>query len=334
MLVPQARGELSAALFRDLRRGDPHARLPRLRSGGREDTQIALWALYELSYRGFEDVDPRLEWCPTLIALRNRLQDRFERELLDRAGERLRELDARASLQERLEQLTASSGPSLAEYLHREATLEQFREFLVLRSIYHLKEADPHAWLLPRLAGAAKVALAEILYDEYGDGHRDRNHQRLFEAALEAAGLDTTYGAYIEQAPAEVLEVSNAMSLLCFNRRLMAAGAGHLAAFEMTSSLPSRRIVQGIERLQLPDGVRRYFDEHVEADAVHEQVAARDLCGSLVESDPTCLEDVLLGAAISVQTESASATAILDAWRAGGSALRAAQTELYETATA
>ena len=30
------------------------------------DTQLALWTIYELSYRGFDDVDDRLEWHPAI----------------------------------------------------------------------------------------------------------------------------------------------------------------------------------------------------------------------------------------------------------------------------
>ena len=43
----------------------------------------------------------------------------------------------------------------------------------------------------------------------------------------------------------------------------------------------------GIERLGLAGAVAAYFHEHVEADAVHEQVAARDICGACVADDPT-----------------------------------------------
>ena len=43
-------------------------------------------------------------------------------------------------------------------------------EYFVHRSIYHLKEGDPHAWLIPRLTGQAKAAFVAIEFDEYGAG--------------------------------------------------------------------------------------------------------------------------------------------------------------------
>ena len=41
-------------------------------------------------------------------------------------------------------------GPSLARYVQTTATEEQVLDLLRLRSIYHLKEADPSSWVVPR----------------------------------------------------------------------------------------------------------------------------------------------------------------------------------------
>ena len=69
------------------------------------------------------------------------------------------------------------------------------------------------------------------------------------------------------------------MSLFGLHRRCRGAILGHLAAFEMTSSLPNRRYGNGLRRLGGDAAATRFYDEHVEADAVHEQIAAHDLCG-------------------------------------------------------
>ncbi len=70
------------------------------------------------------------------------------------------------------------------------------------------------------------------------------------------------------------------------NHRLRGAALGHLCAFESTSSVPCRRIAAGIERVGLPEATAAYFHEHVEADAAHEQIVLRDICGNFVESEP------------------------------------------------
>ena len=91
---------------------------------------------------------------------------------------------------------------------------------------------------------------------------------------------------------------------------------GHLAAFEATSSVPSRKIAAGIERVGLPDAVAAYFHEHVEADAVHEHVALHDICGNLVAEDPSLGADVLFGAACCLHLAALSGAELLERWSA------------------
>jgi hypothetical protein len=202
----------------------------------------------------------------------------------------------------------------LSGYLRRDATREQITDFLRERSVQQLKESDPQSFLLPRLGGPVKVALAEIQYDEYGVGDPARLHQRLFADALAAAGLDPAYGAYLGEVSAISLASANVMSMFCLNRRLRGAAVGHFAAFEASSSVPSRRVSAGIVRVGLPAAVSTYFDEHVEADAVHEQVAARDICGGLVALEPHLRGDVLFGAAAALHLDALSATELMERW--------------------
>ena len=89
---------------------------------------------------------------------------------------------------------------------------------------------------------------------------------------------------------------------------------GHLAAFEMTSSLPSRKMAQGLDRLGLAGPMAAYYDEHVEADAVHEQLAARDICGTLAEDEPDQVPEILFGAFTCLDLEARFATALLTTW--------------------
>jgi hypothetical protein len=288
-----------------------------------DDLQLALWVLYELHYRGFDEVDDAREWDPDLLRLRAALESRFELDLRRRTrADVAAALEAAPDVFEQTEALVARvDGPSVARFVQREATHDQFLEFMMAHSLYHLKESDPTSFTLPRVDGAAKVALAELQYDEYGGGRPDRLHSGLFAEALRGCGLDATYGAYLDLTPAHTLAVNNAMSLFGLHRRLRGASLGHLGAFEMTSSLPCRRYAQGIRRLGLPEVVAAYYDEHVEADAVHEQVALRDICGRLVAEEPALHEDVLFGAATCLRLEEVSATETIGAWRAGRSAL-------------
>ena len=77
----------------------------------------------------------------------------------------------------------------------------------------------------------------------------------------------------------------NTMSLFGLHRALRGASLGHLATVEMTSSEPSRRYSAGLRRLGFGTATTVFYDEHVEADAVHEQIASVDMCGALVAED-------------------------------------------------
>lgn len=290
-----------------------------------DDLHLALYCCYELHYRGFDGVDERWEWDPVLLALRARLEEVFETGLAEAlAGWRPPQATA-ATMDIALRAIIdADDSPSLSRHLETRGTADQLREFLMHRSAYQLKEADPHSWAIARLSGPPKAALVEIQADEYGGGDPARVHAALFAQTMAAVGLDDTYGAYLDRLPGVTLATVNLMSLFGLHRRNRGKIVGHLALFEMTSSIPNRRYATGVRRLGLDgDDVTAFFDEHVTADAVHENIAAVDLAGGLVALEPELIDDILFGARALVELEARWATALLDAWHDDWSALRA-----------
>src|SRR3712207_3391633 len=157
----------------------------------------------------------------------------------------------------------------------------------------------------------------ELQYDEYGDGDPNRLHHHLFARGMVGVGLRSEYGAYVDDALPETLEMNNAVSLFGLHRRLRGAAGGPLPAFEITSSPPSRKMVQGLERLGLDGAMSAYYDEHVEADAIHEHLAAHDICGTLAEDEPDQAADILFGAWTCLDLEARFATALLEQWDVG-----------------
>jgi hypothetical protein len=329
MHLPQPRGPLSTALCADLADGatlSAHAAelalaLPDAGDVLRDDdVQLSLAICYELHYRGFDGVDDGWEWDPDLLAVRRELERRHL------AGLRALVPDPQLSDDPIDRQLAAviaaDDGPSLSRWLVRNGQLGQWREYLTVRSVYHLKEGDPHSFAIPRLAGRAKSAMVEIQADEYGGGSAERMHSELFAGMMRDLGLDSAYGALWDAAPAVAFASVNTMSLFGLHRRWRAAAAGHLAAVEMTSSEPSRRYSAGLKRLGFAERTTVFYDEHVEADAVHEQIAAVDMCGSVVAEDPALAADVLFGAACALAVDGLAASELLSAWEEGRSALR------------
>jgi hypothetical protein len=324
--MPSARGPASEALLAGL--AQPPGRMPPVPMPtddalAGEDQHLALYLLYELHYRGLPGVDDRWEWDPSQLAVRGALEARFETALCERLGPPAEDAVAPEETDLALRAiLDADDAPSVSSHLERDAGRGEFLEFLVHRSAYQLKEADPQSFGLPRLWGAPKAAMVTIQADEYGGGRAERIHAQLFADVMEALGLDARYGAYLEHIPGVTLATVNLMSMLGLHRRLRGALVGHLAALEMSSSLPNARYARGLRRLGLDGRATAFFDEHVTADAVHENLAAVDLAGGLARQQPALAADILWGARALVDVEARWARALLDAWSAGRPSLR------------
>ncbi|MFB2599944.1 iron-containing redox enzyme family protein [Herbiconiux sp. P17] len=334
MRLPTPRGAVSAALSGGLRRREEIEALNDLVEAALvlvddlltdDDIQISLFMLYELHYLGFDDVDDDLEWNPELLRARARIEARLEEQLRSTVTVTEHPLPTVDGVAGALFRMTApTAGPGLSRYVAKKADEEQLCELLMHRSLYQLKEADPHTWAIPRLSGVPKAALVEVQSDEYGNGRPELMHSALFARTMRGLGLSDDYGHYVDQLPAVTLASLNTMSMFGLHRRLRGAIAGHLAAIEMTSSIPNRLYGDGFRRLGHDAATTLYFDEHVEADAVHEQIAGRDLAGALAEASPELLDDILFGAASCLLLDDLVAQHLLTAWKNGDSSLRAA----------
>ncbi|WP_327280539.1 MULTISPECIES: iron-containing redox enzyme family protein [unclassified Streptomyces] len=321
-VLVEGRGPLSRAVADALRSGraPAHTGAALLKADPwGEDLQLALYLLYELHYRGFAGVDDALEWDPDLLRLRRALEDRFSHALrTDTAGAPGTVAEAFGPL---LVEPVDLSG-SLSHHLETGGELWQLREYAALRSLYHLKEADPHAWVIPRLGGRAKAAMVAIEYDEFGAGHPERIHSRLFADLMDDLGLDTTYGRYLDHAPAPLLATVNLMSLLGLHRASRGALVGHFACVEVTSPPGSRRLAKAMRRCGAGPAAERFYTEHVEADAVHEQVVRHEVIGGLLAEEPGLEPDVAFGCAATVLLEDRLSSYLRTQWDRGRSALR------------
>ncbi|CCQ17419.1 putative uncharacterized protein [Rhodococcus sp. AW25M09] len=318
--LPVPCGPISEAVIRCLAAGEPGKEVllptPTEVDSTSRDVQLALLICYELHYRGFESVSDAWEWDPDLLRLRATLEAAF----LDYVRAHVEPgNDAAAEMEALSVEATSGSGPSW--FLRDEGTWEQMREYFVHRSVYHLKEADPHAWAIPRLTGQAKASYVAVEFDEYGGGRGDRVHQHLWAESMVAADLDASYLGYVNRVPAQTLAWVNLMSLFGLHRGLRGATVGHLAATEITSSPGSQRYVQGLQRLKAPSACIAFYAEHVEADAVHEQVLRHDVVGNLLRDEPELEADVVFGMRALDFVENELAEHVMSRWSAGQSSL-------------
>jgi hypothetical protein len=334
--LPEPRGPLSAAVLDALRRGP--AAVPGLAGAGAgatgtgsagsagagpgvdpygDDLQLALYCCYELHYRGFAGVPDDREWDPVLLTARRALENRFLAALRADvpAGE-----DVGAELDSLL--VEPVDGRGVSHHLRRDGELWQVREYVALRSLYHLKEADPQALVIARLDGPAKAALVTVEHDEYGAGDPDRMHALLFARMMQALGLSDAYGGYLDAAPAQALAEVNFMSLCGLHRGLRGALVGQFAMVELTSSPGSHRLVRALERLGCPPAAIEFYAEHIEADAVHEQLVRRGVIAPLLAGEPRLAADVVFGLRASGLLADRVDDLLLQRWAAGRSGLR------------
>jgi hypothetical protein len=325
-VLPAANGPLSMAVRRALTgppSGDHRARIS---ASVRDsdpyglDLQLALCMCYELHYRGFAGVDPTWEWNPALLHLRAEL----ERAFLAAVRRDVGPIEPGHTSATEMEAISIEpidgTGPSY--FLRDIGTWQQMREYFVHRSLYHLKEGDPHAWAIPRLMGGAKAAFVAVEFDEYGAGQGPRLHQQLFADLLAAADLDSTYLGYLNAVPAETLAVVNLMSLFGLHRWLRGAAIGHFTSTEITSPPGSRRMVQALQKTDAPPECIAFYREHVEADAVHEQVVRLDVVGDLVSREPKLDRDVVFGMRAHAVVENRLADNIIACWKRDQTSLR------------
>lgn len=315
--LPEPRGPLSAAVIEALRSGvsvdlpigsaDPLG----------EDLQLALYCCYELHYRGFADVPDEREWDPAVLTIRAAM----ERVFVDRLRAEVEPGDdVAAELDALLVEPVEPTGVS--QYLRTTGERWQVREYVTHRSLYHLKEADPQAWVIPRLSGAAKAGLVTVEHDEYGAGDARRMHSELFAQMMRALDVDPAYGAHLDAAPAETLAEVNLMSYCGLHRSMRGALVGQFAAVELTSSPGSDRLVRAFRRLNLPDAAIAFYAEHVEADAVHEQVVRRGVIAPLLADEPHLAADVVFGIRAAEFLAGRFADHVLAGWTQGASSLR------------
>ncbi|MFJ9942979.1 iron-containing redox enzyme family protein [Streptomyces erythrochromogenes] len=127
---------------------------------------------------------------------------------------------------------------------------------------------------------------------------------------------------YLDHAPAPLLASVNLMSLLGLHRSMRGALVGHFACVAVTSSPGSRRLAKAMRRCGAGQAAEHFYAEHVEADAVHEQVVRHEVIDGLLTDEPDLEEDVAFGCAATVLLEDRLASHIREAWDHERSALR------------
>jgi heme oxygenase-like protein len=89
---------------------------------------------------------------------------------------------------------------------------------------------------------------------------------------------------------------------------------GQFATIELTSSPGSDRLVQAMQRLGCGPDAIDFYAEHVEADAVHEQLVRRSILTPMLDAEPELASDVVFGIRASNQLADGLEALLLDRW--------------------
>jgi hypothetical protein len=81
-------------------------------------------------------------------------------------------------------------------------------------------------------------------------------------------------------------------------------------------------MVQALQRMGAPSACIGFYREHVEADAVHEQVVRIDVVGDLVAREPQLDPDVVFGMRAHAAVENRLADRLMASWKEGQTSLR------------
>lgn len=184
----------------------------------------------------------------------------------------------------------------LSLFMEHHGTLEDFQRYLKHRSLYQLKEADPHTLGIPHATGLAKQWLMKIQAGEYGVDEEDRvMHSTLFAKTMADCGLKSAQNVYINEVTSCAFILSNVLSLFAFNRRLTPALFGHLAGVETTSVEPMTGYFHAAQRLGLSKTAQQFFKVHTLADVEHEQWGFQ-MVDQLATQDPSVSDLIVFGA--------------------------------------
>jgi len=81
-------------------------------------------------------------------------------------------------------------------------------------------------------------------------------------------------------------------------------------------------MVQALRRMDAPSACVGFYAEHVEADAVHEQVVRIDVVADLVAREPHLDADVVFGLRAHAAVEDRLADKLMESWKRGQASLR------------
>ncbi|HWI87596.1 MAG TPA: iron-containing redox enzyme family protein [Sphingomonas sp.] len=244
---------------------------------------LAHWNRQRLS-PGFprEDWQKALERDLRMMRLEGGFVENLRAEIVDEAAGVPSDPDGFVAWFEQLKQVGPGQGDPLFPWLAEKATRDQLRWFFEQEAAGEAGFDDLVALTQVKLPVQAKLELARNYWDEMGRGQRAGMHGPMLDALVETLAVNPV----IEQTVCESLALANAMTAMATSRRYAWHSVGALGVIELTAPGRSAMVAQGLKRIGLSNGERRYFDLHAVLDVKHSEDWNREALRPLVAEDP------------------------------------------------
>jgi pyrroloquinoline quinone (PQQ) biosynthesis protein C len=186
----------------------------------------------------------------------------------------------------------SSSHPLYHNYLHRHASREDLAFYLTQETNLDPRFDDILAML--QIGLDQKLEIAKNYFDEMGNGLVDQIHSRLFQAALEAVGVDETF---VEANVLLGARISgNLSACLALSRRHYYKAVGYFGVTEYLAPRRFKHVIDAWRRNGLPEAGVAYHRLHIEVDSRHANGWFENVVTPLVEGSDFCAREIALGA--------------------------------------
>jgi hypothetical protein len=185
----------------------------------------------------------------------------------------------------------------LFDYIAKEITPEQMKEFLWLEVIRNEVVDDEVAMLVPGLQHSMKQVVASNLWDECGNGRIDGFHTTWLVRLLSHKSEWEEFLEYRELRPWFSACTSNSFNSLLTNPANRFKAYGTFLINESWVADHFERILAGMDRVGILDEDRRiYFDAHYTIDKHHRLEMIEGLRQQVPALEPKRLREILEGA--------------------------------------
>lgn len=274
----------------------------------RLDLHRALYLLYEDNLRPPGHSVAFNQFNPTLIALRNVLERRWEDFERRRAQVAVAEIPADGDgFRQYFKQLCAGHrmvGHPLFDFLEHHAGREELINFFLSDAAVIVRFCDLVVLSMVGVEDEIRPELAENFWDEMGCGRFQDRHVALFRDLLEYAGVNLpgdslSAGHFSDHLNWQGLAGYNLYLFLCLHRKNQFRSLGALGAAEMMDPDQYLKVVTGCRRVGLDDTDRlAYYAGHAEMDVAHGDGWCENVLLPLVAKYPDRRHEIIEGVVI------------------------------------